>query len=78
MTKVIDADDVSAVYSGKQGCACGCRGTHTSKPGSIKSIVAKINQIAADGQHEVHVHDWGAWVDTDTRTYVAYTDGRLA
>lgn len=72
---VIDAKDVTAVYSGRHGCACGCRGNHTSKQGTIKKIVAKIVQADQDGL-EVHVHPWGIWVDTDTRSYVAYTDGR--
>lgn len=71
----IDATAVSAVYSGSHGCACGCRGNHTSNPRTIKQIVAKIQQADQDG-YNVHIHPWGTWVDTDTRSYVAYTDGR--
>lgn len=67
---------VSSVYSGKHGCACGCRGNHTSNPRTIKQIVGKIQQAVIDG-HQLEV--WpGVYfaVNTETRTYVAYTDGR--
>lgn len=75
MTAPIDVTAVSQVYNGRHGCACGCRGNYSSTPRSIRQIVAKINQAAADG-HTVHVHGWGVWVDTPTRSYTAYTDGR--
>jgi hypothetical protein len=34
--------EVSSVYSGKHGCACGCRGSHTSNPRTIKQIDRRI------------------------------------
>lgn len=72
MTVIVNAADVTEVYSGRRGCACGCRGNYSTTPRSISRVVAKINGAADDG-HTVNVEDWGVWVDTTTRSYTAYT-----
>ena len=72
----LDVERISAVYSGRLGCACGCRGNHTSNPRSIRLIAKRIEEAAP--YFKVHVCDWGVWVDTDTRAYVAYMDGRVS
>jgi hypothetical protein len=69
--------EVSSVYSGRHGCASGCRGNHTSNPRTIRQIVGKIQQ-ACDQGYELMI--WpGVFfaIETDTRHYIAYTDGRI-
>jgi hypothetical protein len=40
--------EVSSAYSARHGCACGCRGNHTSNPRTIKQIVKRIQQVTYD------------------------------
>lgn len=35
---------VSQVYSGRPGCACGCRGNYSSNPATITRIVETLAQ----------------------------------
>jgi hypothetical protein len=80
------AKPVSQTYTGRPGCACGCRG-HYSGPGSTsRRTIAKIRLALSQATAE---DDWGLLVapggfvgidngprDERTRTYTAYTDGR--
>lgn len=77
---------VSAVYSGAHGCACGCRGTHSSTRRSIALVTGKIRRELAALDHS---RSWaedavavepGSYVSvqTPTRLYIAYTDGRVS
>lgn len=68
---------VSAVYSGRQGCACGCRGNHSSTSRSIKIVLSKMRDAAKDGFPVAVLNDYVS-VDTDNRVYIAYTDGRVS
>ena len=68
---------VEAVYSGRHGCACGCRGKHTHYTENKRAITTIVNKILAQG--EVQDLDWETtanpnWVSvtTDTRYYIAY------
>lgn len=70
---------VDAVYSGRHGCACGCRGTHRHHTESPRSITVIVKKILA--QAEVQDIDWDnrtdgdpQWVSatTPTRHYIAY------
>lgn len=71
---------VSAVYSGKHGCACGCRGNHTSSKASIATVTRKMVDAVKSG------NAWGIMVSpgvfvsvtTATREYIAYLDGRVS
>src|SRR5262249_37177693 len=68
--------EVSSVYSGRHGCACGCRGNHTCNPRVIKQIDRHI-QEACDQGYELMI--WPRRllrIETGTRHYIAYTDGR--
>jgi hypothetical protein len=77
---------VSMTYTGRPGCACGCRG-HYSGPGATqRRTIAKIRLALSQAGDD---DDWGLMVspgtfvaidngprDERTRTYTAYTDGR--
>lgn len=71
---------VSAVYSGRHGCACGCRGTHTSSERSIRTVTRKmIDAVKSGDATEIMVEPRVfVSVDTATRTYIAYLDGRVS
>lgn len=71
---------VSQVYSGRHGCACGCRGTHTSSERSIKTVTRKMIDAVKSGDATLIGVEPGIWVavDTATRSYIAYLDGRVA
>lgn len=75
-TAALDAG-VSAVYSGRPGCACGCRGTHSSKPGQITRVTNILRRAIADntteGPGDITIGPGFVSLDTDRRTFVAYT-----
>ena len=73
----LDASKVSAVYSGRLGCACGCRGNHSSTARSIQTVIRKMREAASEGR-PVAITDSYYAVETDTRSYIAYIDGRVA
>jgi hypothetical protein len=81
MTNVVNLDEVSAVYSGRHGCCCGCNGNHTSDPSRIKRTVNKMNKLAAEGATVDDQRKSGYGyiaVETPTRLHIAYTDGRTS
>lgn len=73
-------------YTGKPGCACGCRGNYSRNPRAMKATVNKMRRIIeAATAHEPHglMVSQGHWVGVDnaegreaTRTYTVYTDER--
>jgi len=64
---------VSSVYSGRPGCACGCKGNHSTNPRVIKQIVRKVQQAVIDGyQLQIWPGEYFA-VETETRQYIVYT-----
>lgn len=73
----LDVDKVSAVYSGKSGCECGCRGNHSSTSRSIQTVIRKMREAAGEGYPVVITSSYYA-VETDTRNYIAYIDGRVS
>lgn len=78
-TKVrLDPRIVSSVYTGRPGCACGCRGRHTSDPRSIKMVVRTLNLLMEEG-NDVDVsltpfgdHDGYVAIQTENRLRIAY------
>jgi hypothetical protein len=74
----LDVSKVSAVYSGKRGCECGCRGNHSSTSRSIQTVIRKMREAAGDGCPVVIITDTYYAVETATRSYIAYIDGRVA
>jgi hypothetical protein len=71
----IDKANVQSTYTGKPGCACGCRGNHRTKginPRSVRSTLAQMNKLIAEGGHKVSIGPELVSVQTDTRLYIAY------
>ncbi|AHN84011.1 hypothetical protein AUDREY_103 [Mycobacterium phage Audrey] len=79
MIEALFTRPVSAVYSGRIGCACGCQGNHTSRPASITRVKNQIAEAIRHGKVTwfAMTKDMVA-IDTETRSYVAYTDGRVS
>jgi hypothetical protein len=77
---------ISLTYSGKLGCACGCRGNYSDNSAAIKRTVNKMRQqieqaTAEDLRGLIVMTDQFVAIDNGgkreaTRTYTAYTDGR--
>jgi len=42
----LDPSTIVKVYSGRPGCGCGCRGSYSTSPVSIKRIVANMKKRA--------------------------------
>lgn len=59
---------IVSVYSGRPGCACGCRGNHSENPATIKKIVKKM--LALQPVIERDGNNFS--LETDTRLYIAY------
>lgn len=77
LEEALESRTVSAVYSGRHGCACGCRGNHSSTSRSIKAVIRAMREAAKDGA-VVIVGDSYIATETATRSYIAYTDGRVS
>lgn len=64
---------IASVYSGRPGCACGCRGTHTENPSSVTRVVRTLESNAADVRV---IKGLGGelifCLDTETRAYAVY------
>lgn len=69
MNTLIAAENVSRVYSGKIGCACGCKGKYY-EAGSpmVKKVVRLINENGGKLEKD---SQW-AEVEIGERVYVAY------
>lgn len=76
MDIIINPHQVGKVYSGKLGCACGCRGNYSENPKTITLIVNKMRKALKDGMAtEVMFGGYGEAflsVETATRRYTAY------
>lgn len=74
-----EAMPVTAVYSGaRDACACGCRGKHSSKPGTITLIKNRIDKAIREGRAEDLTYRPNVFVavKVESRLLVAYVDGR--
>jgi hypothetical protein len=59
--------NVERVYSGKPGCMCGCRGTYSISPRSVKIL---FNKVMNNPAHKMDGNI--AYVETATRNLVVY------
>lgn len=64
----VDREQVRRVYSGRPGCACGCRGHYSTDPATITRIVNALNALGAKMDESGEF----AWAETETRAYTAY------
>jgi hypothetical protein len=73
----VDPNEVARVYSGRPGCACGCRGNYSTNPTTIKQICKKISALEP---HPYGGNNFIAATHPDnSRTYTAYfKKGNLA
>lgn len=63
------------VYSGRKGCACGCRGMYGDSPAAIKRVRNKMIKAAEEGDGVLKQDAYGFfWLDklTSDRTYTFY------
>jgi hypothetical protein len=68
----IDPATIKSAYSGQAGkCCCGCAGTHSTSPRTIKMIARKIDRLAAQGYKRNEADSYFS-LDTETRRYIAY------
>ena len=84
VTKV-DIAKVKRVYSGRPGCQCGCRGSYSDRPSTIKRVVNNMFRKAAEVGEQVYIDENGivyARQDEDSRSgvrgfqYAVYFDER--
>ncbi len=70
---MINKDKIVSVYSGRPGCACGCRGNHSKTKRAITTVVNKMNRLDPDikqvGNHYA--------IETRTRLYIAYWTDKI-
>jgi hypothetical protein len=74
---MINKSQITRVYSGKIGCACGCRGTYSTN----KSLITKAynDYLRLNSKNPFtenkgsNGEQWVAWTNhTGTRTYTIY------
>lgn len=60
---------IKRTYSGKPGCACGCRGTYTpATPRNTKAMLTRMRRMLVERPDaEVYIDDTYIWVETETR-----------
>lgn len=69
VTVALKASDIERAYSGRKGCACGCKGTYTDKPGGIKSRLKNAMALTADDSDS----EITEVVSCPTYLYIGYT-----
>ena len=82
--ETIQPEDLSLVYSGKQGCGCGCNGTYRSDLRSRRRVLKAIQ--TGEGVYSVQPDGDGHWIfarerredNGGGRYYWAYTDPNRA
>jgi len=72
VARTIDTADVLRVYSGRHGCACGCRGTY-HEAGAQVTRVSRLVAAAPDARRmEGLGGEQVVYASTPTRTYTVY------
>jgi hypothetical protein len=76
-TTPVTSDEVEDVYSGRPGCACGCRGKYSKDPKSAlwRSVLKRANEAITGGYAELWdgtTHDMIVFDRSPTRTYTVY------
>lgn len=72
----VDTADIVKVYSGKPGCACGCKGNYFEDARNIKRVVGMINDAVPTGKVTTGEGFTGATFysyETANRYFWAYT-----
>ena len=67
------AADVVKAYSGRRGCACGCRGKYHTRRSTVSQILNRMKAAVAAGDAVNYVTDADfIGIDTATRSYTVY------
>ena len=75
-TSTVRFPAVTRVYSGRHGCACGCRGTYSDAPAAVTRVVNAMLAHAADVECTEGLDgEVVFFVETATRAYTAATTG---
>jgi len=75
----LDSRDISLVYRGKSGCACGCRGNYSDAPRSVTRARNDIRRWIESGEATDIMVSPGVFVSVENakgRVCTVYTDGR--
>lgn len=77
--RILELHPITAKYSGRPGCACGCNGTHTAcpTPRQVNVTAAIIRRHIREGTANVFFSpcngfDGHVWAETDTRVNALY------
>jgi hypothetical protein len=66
----VDASTIKRSYSGRPGCACGCRGNYSEEPRTMKATRTKMINALRDRKATDAGNDGdGFFVETSTRLY---------
>jgi hypothetical protein len=69
----LERDAITTVYSGRPGCACGCKGHHTDSQRSKTLIANKIRAALEDFlPYDVELGVTYVSLETETRLLIAY------
>jgi hypothetical protein len=61
---------VKSVYSGRPGCACGCRGTHSESARSVAIVLGKVKALCSHPDVDVHFDNDHIALETASRLYI--------
>jgi len=73
--KYLSAGKITSTYNGAQGCACGCRGTHSTDPKLNKRRVNAMMKLIQQGVPCESTNSYIA-VDHGNRLWIAYPRAR--
>jgi hypothetical protein len=78
--KNLDITQFNQVYSGRQGCACGCGGTYNETERSFKSTVRRLTNKIKSGEELQIMKGFDEWIvswEGETRAIRIYTKENL-
>ena len=71
----LERNAITSAYSGRPGCACGCKGNHTTSARSKTLIANKIRAALLDDYaNDLELGVNYVALQTDTRLIMVYTD----
>ena len=72
----ITVEQVSQVYSGRQGCMCGCRGNYSEQPAQKKRVLKLLQSDPRSKIEDGILHREG--LEEGERNYVIYLQSAAA
>jgi hypothetical protein len=65
-------EDVVSVYSGRPGCCCGCRGTHSKRAANKTRVLNVVKAALANDKKSVEIGDFWAAAIINNRQFIVY------